>query len=84
MIKISWIVKQFFKDIIKHRRGILQYMGLMAFVIILGKGMKALGIFDWYLPSVMAIVVALAIYMWYGMKYDWDQKKLINKLKEEK
>lgn len=84
MIKISWMVKQFFKDIVKHRRGILQYIGLMAFVIILGKAMKAIGIFDWYLPSVMAIVVVVAIYMWYDMKYQWDQKKLINKLKEEK
>ena len=82
MIKIAWISNKFLKDIFKHRKGILQYIGLMTFILLLGKGMKSIGLLEWYLPVTLLIVVLLGIYLWYDMQYNWEQKQLIKKLKE--
>jgi hypothetical protein len=84
MIKIAWISNKLFKDIIKHRKGILQYVGLMTFILLLGKGMKSIGLLEWYLPVTLLIVVLLGIYLWYDTQYNWEQKQLMEKLKEEK
>ena len=36
---------------------------------------------EFYLPITMTILFIYGIYSWYSMEWDWEQKKIVDKLK---
>ena len=84
MDKLTWIIKKIGKDLKTRWRSILKLLSLWVSLFFVGKVMKFFGIFEWYLPVVLIVILVGAIYIWYDNEFKWEQKKIIEELKEKK
>jgi len=81
MNKITWIANEIVRDIYNARFWILKIMAIIFAVILLGRVMKYLDLFDYYLPVVLTTYCIGAVYHWYSRAYREEQEKIINKLR---
>jgi len=84
MNKLSWILNRIGTDLKKKWRGILKLLSLWFSLFFVGKAMKFFGVFDYYMPVVLIVVLVGGIYIWYDHEFKWEQKKIVDELKDEK
>lgn len=84
MNRLSWIMKEIYKDGKKNYKFFIKGVFLTLAMIALVKVLIAFDMRDWFLPIVAVMVPVGMLYHWYSMSYDMEQKKIIKKLKEEK
>ena len=84
MNRLSWIMKEIYKDGKKNFKWVIRGIGLMILMIGLIKILDYYNLEDFFLPIVgICVPIGMLIY-WYSMSYDQEQNKIIDKLKESK
>ena len=83
MSRFSWIMKEIYKDGKKNFKWVLKGAGLVLLMIFFLKVLMFFGVRDLFLPLLGILFPLGMIYYWYSMSYDDEQKKIMNKLKEE-
>jgi len=81
MNKLTWITERFIKDIKKRFRQIAKYLAVLVAVVAFGQILSYYDRMEFYLPITIILVVVGSIYGWYSMEWDWEQKKIVDKLK---
>ncbi len=84
MSRFNWIIKEIYKDGKKNFKWILKGAGLVMIMILLIKLLIYFDVRDLFLPIVGILFPLGMLYHWYSMSYDQEQKKIIDKLKENK
>jgi len=84
MSRFNWIIKEIYKDGRKNFKWILKGAGLVMIMILLIKLLIYFDVRDLFLPIVGILFPLGMLYHWYSMSYDQEQKKIIDKLKENK
>ncbi len=84
MSRFNWIMKEIYKDGKKNFKWILKGAGLVMIMILLIKLLIYFDVRDLFLPIVGILFPLGMLYHWYSMSYDQEQKKIIDKLKENK
>jgi len=84
MSRFNWIIKEIYKDGKKNFKWILRGAGLVMIMILLIKLLIYFDVRDLFLPIVGILFPLGMLYHWYSMSYDQEQKKIIDKLKENK
>jgi len=77
-------MKEIYKDGKKNFKWILKGAGLVMIMILLIKLLIYFDVRDLFLPIVRILFPLGMLYHWYSMSYDQEQKKIIDKLKENK
>ena len=83
MNRTSWILKEIYKDGKKNFKWVLKGAGLVLALILLIKVFIYFDIKDLFLPIVGILIPIGMLYHWYSMSYDDEQKKIVDKLKED-
>ncbi len=81
MNKLTWITERFIQDIKKRFRQIAKYLAVLVAVVAFGQILSYYDRMEFYLPITIILVVVGSIYGWYSMEWDWEQKKIVDKLK---
>ena len=84
MTRLQWVMKEIYKDGKKNFKWILKGVAITLAMIMLIKILIAFDMRDWFLPIVAVVIPLGMLYHWYSMSYDIEQKKIIDKLKEDK
>ena len=84
MNRLEWIIKEIYRDGRKNFKWILKGVAITLIMIAVIKILIAFDMRDWFLPIVAVVVPVGMLYHWYSMSYDQEQKKIIDKLKENK
>ena len=84
MNRTSWILKEIYKDGKKNFKWVLKGAGFVLAMILVIKIFIYFDIKDLFLPIMGMLVPVGMLYHWYSMSYDQEQKKIIDKLKENK
>ena len=83
MNRLNWIVREIYKDGKKNFKWVLKGAGLVLALILLIKVFIYFDIKDLFLPILGVLIPIGMLYHWYSMSYDQEQKKIIDKLKED-
>ena len=83
MNRLNWIVREIYKDGRKNFKWVLKGAGLVLALILLIKVFIYFDIKDLFLPIVGILIPIGMLYHWYSMSFDEEQKKIIDKLKED-
>ena len=83
MNRTNWILKEIYKDGKKNFKWVLKGAGFVLALILVIKIFIFFDIKDLFLPIMGMLVPIAMLYHWYSMSYDDEQKKIMNKLKEE-
>ena len=81
MNKLTWITERFIQDIKKRFRQIAKYLAVLVAVVAFGQILSYYDRMEFYLPITIILVVVGSIYGWDSMEGDWEQKKIVDKLK---
>jgi len=84
MNRISWIIKEMYRDLIKNYRWVFKGIGIVLAMIAIMKILIFFNMGDIFLPLMLIIMPIAMLYYWYSQSYDDEQKKIIDKLKETK
>jgi hypothetical protein len=83
MNRASWIIREVFKDARKNYKWVLKGAGLALAVITTIKVLLFFNIDKAVIFPILWLVFILGmIWYWYSMGYDMEQKKIVDKLKE--
>ena len=83
MNRLNWIMKEIYKDGKKNFKWVLKGAGLVLAMILMIKVFIYFDIKDLFLPILGVLIPIGMLYHWYSMSYDQEQKKIIDKLKED-
>ena len=83
MNRLNWILKEIYKDGKKNFKWVLKGAGLVLAMILMIKVFIYFDIKDLFLPILGVLIPIGMLYHWYSMSYDQEQKKIIDKLKED-
>ena len=83
MNRISWIIKEMYRDLIKNYKSVLKGVGIMMAMIAIMKVLIFFNLGDIFLPLMLIIMPIAMLGYWYSREYDNEQKKIIDKLKEK-
>jgi hypothetical protein len=83
MTRLNWILREIYKDGKKNFKWVLKGAGLVLALILLIKVFIYFDIKDLFLPIVGVLIPIGMLYHWYSMSFDEEQKKIIDKLKED-
>ncbi len=83
MTRLNWILREIYKDGKKNFKWVLKGAGLVLALILLIKVFIYFDIKDLFLPIVGILIPIGMLYHWYSMSFDEEQKKIIDKLKED-
>ena len=83
MTRLNWIFREIYKDGKKNFKWVLKGAGLVLALILLIKVFIYFDIKDLFLPIVGILIPIGMLYHWYSMSFDEEQKKIIDKLKED-
>ena len=81
MNKLTWITERFIQDIKKRFRQIAKYLAVLVAVVAFGQILSYYDRMEFYLPITIILVVVGSIYGWYSMEWEWEQKRIVDKLK---
>jgi len=81
MNKLAWITERFIQDIKKRFRQIAKYLAVLVAFVAFGQILSYYDRMEFYLPITIILIVMGSIYGWYSMEWDWEQKKIVDKLK---
>tara|TARA_B100002019_G_scaffold12599_1_gene10172 strand:+ start:1273 stop:1527 length:255 start_codon:yes stop_codon:yes gene_type:complete len=81
MNKVAWMLERIMKDIKTYFPKILKVIGVILLFFGFGRMLSYYGRMEFYLPITMTILFIYGIYSWYSMEWDWEQKKIVDKLK---
>ena len=81
--RLNWILREIYKDGKKNFKWVLKGAGLVLALILLIKVFIYFDIKDLFLPIVGILIPIGMLYHWYSMSFDEEQKKIIDKLKED-
>ena len=80
MNRVSWIIKEMYKDLIKNYKWVLKGAGLMMAIIAIMKVLTFFDMSDIFLPLMLIIMPIAMLGYWYQREYDNEQKKIIDEL----
>ena len=81
MNKIAWMTERFIQDIKKRFRQIAKYLVVLVAFVAFGQILSYYDRMEFYLPITITLVVVGGIYGWYSMEWEWEQKRIVDKLK---
>lgn len=81
MQKITWMLERIMKDIHKGIRSIAKYILLIVAFVAFGQVLSYYDRMEFYLPTSILLICLISLYGWYSMEYEWEQKKIVDKLK---
>jgi Ca2+/Na+ antiporter len=81
MQKITWMLERIMKDIHKGIRSIAKYILLIVAFVAFGQVLSYYDRMEFYLPISILLICLISLYGWYSMEYEWEQKKIVDKLK---
>ena len=84
MNRLFWIIKEMYKDLIKNYKWVFKGIGIMLAMIAIMKVLIFFDMSDIFLPLMLIIMPISMLGYWYSREYDNEQKKIIDKLKEQK
>jgi hypothetical protein len=84
MNRLSWILKEIYKDGKKNFKWVLKGAGLVVMMIFVIKIFIYFDMKELFLPILGLLIPIGMLYHWYSMSYDNEQKKIVDKLKETK
>jgi hypothetical protein len=82
MNRLSWILKEIYKDGKKNFKWVLKGAGLVVMMIFVIKIFIYFDMKELFLPILGLLIPIGMLYHWYSMSYDNEQKKIVDKLKE--
>ena len=83
MSRLQWIVNKIWNDAKSNWPLIVKMIGVLIAMITLLKVLIDLGKDGLFMPIVLIVVPVYMVYKWYSMDYDREQKKIVDKLKDE-
>ena len=83
MSRLQWIVNKIWNDAKSNWPLIVKMIGVLIAMITLLKVLTYLGKDGLFMPIVLIVVPVYIVYKWYSMDYDREQKKIVDKLKDE-
>lgn len=83
MSRLQWIVNKIWNDAKSNWPLIVKMIGVLIAMITLLKVLIYLGKDGLFMPIVLIVVPVYMVYKWYSMDYDREQKKIVDKLKDE-
>ena len=83
MSRLQWIVNKIWNDAKSNWPLIVKMIGVLIAMITLLKVLTYLGKDGLFMPIVLIVVPVYMVYKWYSMDYDREQKKIVDKLKDE-
>jgi hypothetical protein len=81
MEKIMWIAERFYTDIKKGFPFLTFYGAVLVGFIVFGKILSYYDLMEFYLPVSILVFCLGGIYGWYSIEWDWQRKKIVDKLK---
>ena len=84
MNRVSWIIKEMYRDLIKNYKWVFKGIGIMLAMIAIMKVLIFFNLGDIFLPLMLIIMPIAMLGYWYSKSYDDEQKKIIDELKEKK
>jgi hypothetical protein len=84
MNRISWIIKEMYRDLIKNYKWVLKGVGIMMAMIAIMKVLVFFNLGELFLPIMLIIMPIAMLYHWYSKSYDDEQKKIVEKIKGDK
>ena len=81
MEKIMWIAERFYTDIKKGFPLLKFYGAVLVGFIVFGKILSYYDLMEFYLPVSILVFCLGGIYVWYSIEWDWQRKKIVDKLK---
>jgi|TARA_A100001388_G_C28567564_1_gene402656 hypothetical protein len=83
MSRLQWIVNKIWNDAKSNWPLIVKMIGVLIAMITLLKVLIYFGKDGLFMPIVLIVVPVYMVYKWYSMDYDREQKKIVDKLKDE-
>ena len=75
MNRVSWIIKEMYRDLIKNYKWVFKGIGIMLAMIAIMKVLVFFNMGEIFLPLMLIIMPIIMLYYWYSKSYDDDDFK---------